>query len=1102
MAANRKQRRKNRSTGASPAQVGPRAGGHSYPPRHRSDPRAAQATKLQGDGAYAEADRLWRQILADRPDDLAALQHLGILQLQRENGDMETAVAMLSRAAELLATSAPAQMHAGLALQRAGRLEEAERALRRALELQPEYAEAHNNLGVTLSAQGRDRDAAAAFNTALKLAPDHAAARRNLDGLQGKTAQIKARRAEADALLQREQYDAAAAIYRALLYETPQATDLKLALADALRRGRNHEEAEALLTPLLERDPVPTAARRLLATIYYQKSHYQDALAQLDLIPQDDPEFELTVHQRANVFRFLKRFDEAEAWFEHALARTPDDPKLRNDRGLLFNAMNRSTDASVELLHALTLDPTNWHTYNNLANMLKDQGRMLDALELYEQAIQRCAPNPLLLSNLVLCLNYIDGLSKDAVLDGHLKYAAALANVPQQTGHPNAPVAERRLRIGYISPDFRAHSVARFFSPLLREHDRTKFEVFLYADVANPDRLTEAFRAQADGWRDIRNKAAEQVADLVRADQIDILIDLAGHTGGNRLEVLQRKPAPVQVSWLGYPNTTGLAAVDYRVVDQTTEPTGTAEPYSVEEIVRLPDGFHCMEAYEDAVAVAPPPCQTNGFVRFGSFNYLGKINDRVVETWARILRDVPDSRLLMKARGLGDTLANEAYLALFERHGVERERIEIAPYQPTQRDHLNLYGAVDIALDPFPYNGTTTTCEALWMGVPVVAALGDTHASRVSASLLKQIGHPELIATDTEDYVRRAVDLGHDRARMAELRGRLRADMEASPLRDERGFARKFETALQEMWRAWCARPADTPLSDTPAMAPAAVKTPPAAAQMAEDVRVLHHLARTGGTLVSKCLGSMDGVVLLSEAHPNGTGWIDPVVQARDWFGLIDAAEAEQLRAEARPFETLVALAATRCQSAGQTLVVRDWTHLDYTGVPFMTPSYALTTRDVLASIFDRVFATATVRHPIDEWLSLDRLSLVHGRLSVADYLHGYRAFAEVVQDIGFVRYEDFTHDPDGVLQTLCARLALPFDPGYRTRWADYTWITGDVSRDGPPQRQIRPTRPKPYDPDLVQAFRASSDFAPALELLGYDPVPASAGPVDATTAA
>jgi predicted O-linked N-acetylglucosamine transferase (SPINDLY family) len=1110
MAANRKQRRKNRATAANQARLDMPGNPPSQPTTKGNDPRAAKAARLQGDGAYAEADRLWRQILADRPDDLVALQHLGILQLQRPDADLETAVTALARAAELLPTNAPAQMHAGLALQRSGRLDEAERVLRKALEIKPDYAEAHNNLGVTLISQGRHADATAAFQAALNLDPNHSAARRNLDGLNSTTARLNARRRQGEELLQKDQFEAAIGIYRALVQEAPELPEFKRSLAQALSRGRQHEEAVVLLQELLAQNPEDTEARILLAHAHYQAGDYVDALNQLDDIPEYDLLLDTTHHLRANILRYMKRYDAADAVFNKALAVNPDDPKVRNDRGLLLGSMNRSTDASVELLHALTLDPTNWHIYNNLANLLKDQGRMLDALDLYQQAIDKCPPNPLLLSNLVLSLNYIDGLSNEAVFDGHLKYQGSLSDVPSPRDHANDRSPQRRLRVGYISPDFRAHSVARFFSPLLKCHDRENFEVFLYADVASPDKITDLFRARADGWRDIRNKTADQVADLVRSDQVDILIDLSGHTGGNRLEVLHRKPAPVQASWLGYPNTTGLDAVDYRIVDEITEPTGEAEAYSVEAIVRLPDGFHCMEAFEDSVTVAPPPHEQNGFIRFGSFNYLAKVTDRVVATWAEILKQVPDSRLLMKARGLGDTLANDSYLSQFEKHGIARERIEIAPYQPTQRDHLNLYGMVDIALDTFPYNGTTTTCEALWMGVPVIALMGHNHASRVSASLLTQVGHPELIAADAHDYVARAVELAHDQPRMRQLRAGLRSEMQGSPLRDEPGFARKFEAALREMWITWCRQ--DAPAAASTDRPGAVVKTgdaPVPSAEMAGEVRVLHHLARTGGTLISKCLASMDDVVLLSEVHPDGASWIDPFTQAQDWFGLIDAEEARQLRAEQRPFETLIALCAARCESAGKTLIVRDWTHLDYTGVPFAAPGYTLKTLQRLSETFDRVHATATVRHPIDQWLSLDRLSLIHGRLSIGAYLRGYRAFAEDIQDIGFVRYEDFTADPDTALQTLCRRLNISFDPGYRTRWPDYTKITGDVVKNDTRPKEIRPSQPKRYPSDLRRAFEDNPDYAPALELLGYPsdwglpevaPVPADASEAPAAT--
>jgi predicted O-linked N-acetylglucosamine transferase (SPINDLY family) len=429
---------------------------------------------------------------------------------------------------------------------------------------------------------------------------------------------------------------------------------------------------------------------------------------------------------------------------------------------------------------------------------------MLDALEIYEKAMELCPPNAILLSNLLFTLNYVDGLSSAAIFDGHLRYGQVYSNRQVYYRHLNDLSSDRRLRIGYISPDFRAHSVALFFAPLLRRHDRNKFEVFLYADVRSPDKVTQTFRSQADSWQDIRHATAERVAQMVQGDGIDILIDLAGHTGNNLLPVLARKPAPVQVSWLGYPNTTGLEEVDYRIVDEITEPEGTSEACSTEKIVRLPNGFHCMDAYDASIQVGDPPCLEKGYIQFGSFNYLGKVNDRVVATWAAIIKQVPYSRLLLKARGLGDALAAEAYLSLFERYGVERERIQMAPFQATQTDHLNLYRQVDIALDTFPYNGTTTTCEALWMGVPVVTFLGDRHASRVSASLLRNVGHPELVGVDLDDYIRRAVALAQDPTRIRNLRDGLRPSFEASPLRDEAGFAQKFETALKEMWLDYC----------------------------------------------------------------------------------------------------------------------------------------------------------------------------------------------------------------------------------------------------------------------------------------------------------
>jgi len=1086
MAAKTKQRRKGKTA----------ARGRTRPPQAAGtpDPRAAEAARLQGGGEHDRANKLWHAILQDRPDDLTALQHLGVLQLQQPDGDTDLADRLLGRAAELLPQSAPAAMHHGLALQRAGRHADAETALRRALALKPDYAEAYNNLGVSLVSQGRIQEAGEAFRCALAHAPDHAAAKRNLDGLAAYSDDEWRLTQKAKGLLELERYAEAAEVYRQLLAKTEDPVETRVRLADCLRRSMQHEAAIAELEAILDADPNRSDVRTALATVLYERARYREALAQIECIDPLDDVYERTHHLRANVLRYLRDYDAATEAYNAAIEYSPDDAKVRNDYGLMLSAMNRTTDASVELLRAVTLDPGNWHTYNNLGNVLKDQGRTLDALELYESALSKCGRNPMLHSNMLLTLNYVAGLSREGVFEGHRKFQECLDHITPQRVHPNDPTPERRLRVGYVSSDFRAHSVACFFEPLLCDHDRTKVEIFLYANVTNPDDVTERMQAQADHWRDVRNRPSETIADLIRRDAIDVLVDMNGHTGSNLLDVFHHKPAPVQVSWLGYPNTTGLDTVDYRIVDAITEPAGDAEKTSTERIVRLPGGFHCFELADNRdVEIAPPPVHGNGFVRFGSFNYLAKISEDVIRIWARILTQVPDSRLLMKARGLGDTLSNRAYLALFEKYGVARERIDIVSYQPSQRDHLQLYGSVDIALDTFPYNGTTTTCEALWMGVPVVALLGDAHAGRVSASLLTHMGAPELVARDVDEYVERAVALAGDRSALDRYRASLRPMFEASPLQDAPGFAGKFEAALREMWRSWCADGAQG-APDHASTGTASRVTEPARAVRpdAEDVpdtiRVLHHLARTGGTLISKCLGAMDGVALLSEAHPQGLRWIDPIKQAQQWYGLIDAREAAAIRTDAAPFQALIELTAARCKARGWTLLVRDWTHLDFTGVPFVRPSFQLRTVQTLSASFDSVANTATVRHPIDEWLSLDRLSVIHGRLSLADYLRGYRKFAEAVQDIGFVRYEDFTHDPDGTLQRLCDRLRLPFDAGYRDRWAAYDRITGDVSRNGPPQTEIRPVRPKSYDPELLSEFRASPDFQPALDLLGYVP--------------
>jgi predicted O-linked N-acetylglucosamine transferase (SPINDLY family) len=355
-----------------------------------------------------------------------------------------------------------------------------------------------------------------------------------------------------------------------------------------------------------------------------------------------------------------------------------------------------------------------------------------------------------------------------------------------------------------VSADFRAHSVASFLTPLLEGHCRRVVEIFCYADVIRPDAVTAHLRGLADHWLPVAGMPDEALSQRIRADGIDILVDLGGHTAHNRLRVFACKPAPVQLTWLGYPNTTGLRAIDYRIVDDVTDPPGAADGFASETLLRLPGGFLCYGAAKDATEPAPPPCLKTGVITFGSFNNPAKMSPATLDTWAELLTRVAGARLLLKGKPFADEACRASFLARFGERGVAAERVQLIAWLPNSTAHLALYEQIDIALDPFPYNGTTTTCEALWMGVPVVTLRGNRHSARVGASLLGQLGLTDWIAASTGDYVEIALALGADPGNLHSLRHSLRRLMAASSLCDGNAFARKIENAYRTIWQRWC----------------------------------------------------------------------------------------------------------------------------------------------------------------------------------------------------------------------------------------------------------------------------------------------------------
>jgi predicted O-linked N-acetylglucosamine transferase (SPINDLY family) len=368
--------------------------------------------------------------------------------------------------------------------------------------------------------------------------------------------------------------------------------------------------------------------------------------------------------------------------------------------------------------------------------------------------------------------------------------------------HANDRTPDRRLRIGYVSPDFGDHPVGRFLLPLLEQHDRSQLEIFCYSNSPANDRLTARLRAGADQWRNIMGLSDESVAGQIRGDAIDILVDLSGHTSGNRLLVFARKPAPVQVSYLGYPATSGLSAIDYRLTDPLSDPPGATDPFHVETLYRLPHTNWCFEPQASPVLTAPPSTRT-GHLTFGSFSNFAKITPPLLQLWRRILDAVSNSRMVLKNSSLQPASVRERIRIHLNAQGIN-DRVDLLGPQPDYANHLNQYQQMDIALDTFPYNGTTTLCDALWMGVPAITLSGQSHVSRVGLSLLTNIGLPELIAATPDEYVDIAVDLAKDPHRLATLRSTLRDRMTKSPLMDAPKFARDVEAAYRHMWRNWC----------------------------------------------------------------------------------------------------------------------------------------------------------------------------------------------------------------------------------------------------------------------------------------------------------
>jgi predicted O-linked N-acetylglucosamine transferase (SPINDLY family) len=632
-----------------------------------------------------------------------------------------------------------------------------------AISIAPAQADLRQGLGSAYQAAGRLPDAIRCFREAIGLDPKEPTAHADLGNCYWRQRNL----AEA------------AACYRAAIAADPRDPVAHVFLADLLRDLGDADGAVDNCRRALRLDGNLPEAHFGLARALLQRDDVDDALAILRRIADSQRDNGIFYYELGKALSRHGKPDEAIAAYREGIARKPDF------------AMN----------------------YNSLGGELHERGDLEGAIECYRKALALKLEFPRVQawfhSNLLLAMNYQATSTQKKLFEKSLQFDERQTRrlVREARAFDNTREAGRVLKLGYVSPDFREHSVGHFIRKLMGAHNRANVEVYCYSEVLKPDEFTRDFAAQADHWLPVVGMEDHDLAERIREDRIDILVDLAGHTADNRLLTFARRPAPVQVTWLGYPNTTGMRAMDYRLTDAVADPPGEADRLHTEKLVRLKHGFLCYQSNEAEPAVAQTPFRKKGHVTFGSFNNTKKVTPEVVQLWALVLTAVPDARLLLKSYSLRDETTKAGMLETFRRCGVAEERLELSAFLPGRNEHLRLYSEIDIGLDPFPYNGTTTTCEALWMGVPVIALQGDRHAARVGASILHQVGLPELIAGSKEAYVDLARALAGDAKRLMALRDSLRPRMSGCPLTDVPLFTATLENAYREMWIKWCGSP-------------------------------------------------------------------------------------------------------------------------------------------------------------------------------------------------------------------------------------------------------------------------------------------------------
>lgn len=564
------------------------------------------------------------------------------------------------------------------------------------------------------------------------------------------------------------------------------------------------QQAEDIYNQVLRVDKNNADALHLLGVMALRAGKNEEAIEFIEKAIALKPMAASFYTNAGEAYRALNKLDEAIARYKRALSLNPKVPEAHNNLGLALQGKGQLEEATACYRRALSLKPDFHLAHNNLGNALNAQGRLEESIACYRRALSLKPDFNEAHSNLLLALQYQSGVNNAYLKLWHEEFGARLFGraLYNRQSHLNSCDPDRPLRLGFVSSDLNRHPVSFFVVSVFENIDPGEMEVICYSNSNREDEMTARIRSTARIWRRVIGLPDEALAQLIHGDAIDILFDLGGHTSNNRLPVFAFRPSPVQISWIGYAGTTGLSAIDYLMSDNVCIPEGE-EVYFTEKIIRLPDGFLCYAPHGYAPQIGPPPVLTRGFITFGCFNNLAKINDEVISVWCELLRKMPASRLVLKNRSLSDNPTMKYYRDLFCTHGIDPQQIDFLPSSPHDQ-YLAAFNEIDISLDPFPFSGGTTSCDSLWMGVPVVTLYGQTALGRQGASINAQLGLQYLTAKTKEEYLDIALKTASDLEMLSRLRSNLRCSMEKSSLCDGKRFTRMWTQAVRDVWRMWC----------------------------------------------------------------------------------------------------------------------------------------------------------------------------------------------------------------------------------------------------------------------------------------------------------